>query len=265
VGAAVLAVATFADLAVADPQSPDPVDQIAAFAVRCKTVLTGGEIDPDDVPQWSQAMAGAILAVAQLASGRAFLQRFADRVAMRGAGTEPGETPLLPDESPLRAVADEIARLAGHMTARRTLWGDPHGVEGTAIDDEMLRQGADATPIGKRADFAGAAVNFRDWPQAYEEYRRLAGNGAKHPEHGLGAKDFLDSVIRGRSPMSAAYRRMSDGPQGSKAVFIRHTIGRYRRLAQQQILRDRRFRDFAAYVQRLKTLKNNASIPGGKA
>ena len=119
--------------------------------------------------------------------------------------------------------------------------------------------------IGKRADFAGAAVSFRDWPQAYEEYRRLAGNGAKHPEHGLGAKDFLDSVIRGRSPMSAAYRRMSDGPQGSKAVFIRHTIGRYRRLAQQQVLRDRRFRDFAAYVQRLKTLKNNASIPGGKA
>jgi len=263
-GAAILAIAAFSNLAVADASLADPVDQLAAFVATCNAALGGGEIDPDDVPQWSRALAGAVLAVAQLAAGRAFLRRFAERVAASpGAdAAAPEETSPLPEGTLLRAAADEIARLAARMTARRDLWGDAHDTERSAIDDEMLRHGADATPIGKQTDFAGTAISFRDWPAAYEEYRRLAGNGLRHPEHGQGAKEFLDAVVSGKSPMSTAYRRMSDGPQGSKAVFIRHTIGSYRRLAQQQILGDRRFRDFAVYVQRAKAPKGNAPHSG---
>ncbi|HVZ01902.1 MAG TPA: hypothetical protein VHA35_20525 [Dongiaceae bacterium] len=253
-----LAVAAFAHLPVADPTLRDPVDQVAALAARCNILLAAGEIDPDDIPRWSGALAGAVLAVARLCAGRAFLQRLAERVAatVADAPVEPQAVPDLPEGSTLRAVADQLARLAERMTPRRSIWGDGSDAD-SAIDAEMLRQGADAAPIGKKADFSGAAVNFHDWPAVYDEYRRLAGNGLKHPEHGLGAKEFLESVVSGRNPISAAYRRMSDGPQGSKAVFIRHTIGSYRRLAQQQILGDRRFRDFAAYVQRMKALKDS--------
>lgn len=260
---AILAISAFSGMPVVDPTLRDPVDQVAALAAICNAALAGGEIDPDDVPQWSGALAGAVLAVAQFCAGRAFLQSFADRIATAGAAVaEPRALPKLPEDSLLRVVADRLDELTGRMTARRDLWGSPHGGEDAAIDAEMLRHGADATPIGKKTDFAGVPVNFRDWPAAYEEYRRLAGNDLKHPEHGLGAKDFLDAVVTGKSPISAAYRRMSDGSQGMKAVFIRHTIHDYRRRAQQRLLGDRRFRDFADYIQRMKKLKDSTPRSG---
>jgi hypothetical protein len=256
--AAILAIATFSPLSVADRSLSDPIDQIATFAAACNSIIASGEIDPDDVPRWNSALAGAVLAVAQLCASRSFLQRFAQRVAGADDATaEPKAVPDLPAGTPLRVVVDQLAPLAARMTARLSLWGNLPDAESSRIDEEILHQGADATLVEKKTDFAGAAVNFRDWPAVYEEYRRLAGNELKHPEHGLGARDFLDAVVRGNSPMSRAYRRMSDGPDGSKAVFIRHTIGSYRRMAQQKILGDRRFRDFAAYVQRVKALKDN--------
>lgn len=126
------------------------------------------------------------------------------------------------------------------------------------IDKEIVRLGDGPSKIAKKTLFNGVQVNFKNFPKAYDEYVRLAGNDLKHPGWGVGAKDYLDAVVSGKHPMSQVYSMMSDD---SRAAFIKNTVQDYRRLAQQQVINDPRFVDFAKTVDYLKAHKLEAKMP----
>lgn len=179
--------------------------------------------------------------------------------------------------SPADAVRARIAGLSDRLPPRRDLWGRPVVSESglgkiydlvspiqsreqvvSPVDRELVRLNYSPERISKRTMFDGTMVNMRFYPEVYDEYVRLAGNDLKHPAWGMGAKDFLDAVVDGKHPMSAIYSVMSDE---SRKEFIRGTISEYRRLAQQAIMRDGRFKDFITEVERLKQINRDARLP----
>jgi hypothetical protein len=78
----------------------------------------------------------------------------------------------------------------------------------------------------------------------------FAPNDLKHPINGLGAMDYLNEVITSNRVVDGlAWTQRTDGPEGGKASFIRNTIRQYRELAQNWIMNDPEFADFAEYVE----------------
>jgi hypothetical protein len=180
-------------------------------------------------------------------------------------------------QSPAEAIQARIAGLSANLPARMDLWGRPiTNMSGLGsfydftspvaskpqtpnpIDKEILTLGQGPSRVTKRTSFMGVEVNFKQHPKVYEEYVRLAGNGAKHPAWNMGAMDYLNEVVSGAHPMSAVYKIMS--PE-SKRAFIISTVSDYRKIAQQQIMSDPRFADFAANVNRLKAIHQNNRLP----
>jgi hypothetical protein len=189
--------------------------------------------------------------------------------------------------SPWEAIQAKVAGLSENLPPRRSLWGEEirtesglgktydffspvqsRGVKPEVIDTEIMRlaplaardnvEGAAPTRIGKRTGFDGVQVNFKEWPKAYDEYVRLAGNELEHPAWRMGAKDFLNAVVEGRHPMSKVYEMRSDE---MKLVFIKQAIAQYRTLAQQALMRDPAHADFAQHVEELKAEKRAARLP----
>ena len=179
--------------------------------------------------------------------------------------------------SPMEAVQARIAGLSANLPPRRDLWGREITSESglgkvydflspvqskhqdvSPIDREIVRLGSGPDRINKRSPFDGVQANFRFYPKAYDEYVRLAGNDLKHPAWGLGAKDYLDAVVSGAHPMSAAYKFMSDE---SRKGFIMSTISDYRRLAQQEIMQQPQFNNFAQEIQFLKQSHQQQRMP----
>ncbi len=136
-------------------------------------------------------------------------------------------------------------------------------IKDSPIDKEMQRLNVDFRRIGKKADWDGVPVNFRDWPEVYDAYTKLAGNDLKHPAWSMGAKDFLDAVVSGKHPMSEAYRIQSDGEDGGKSVFIRKWLTQYRELARREIINDPRFADFANFISERKAEIRQQRLPEG--
>lgn len=182
--------------------------------------------------------------------------------------------------TPWDAVMSRIPGLSSSLTPRRTLWGEerkPQAVFGQAfdavspvrvsrevgspIDQEMTRLNYAAARIPKKTTMGGADVNLGDFPEAYDEYVRLAGNELKHPVWNLGAKDFLDAVVTGKHEMSAIYQMGTDGKDGGKADFIRRTIQEYRKLAQEQVLNDPRFVELRDVVDEKRAHKERQRMP----
>lgn len=179
--------------------------------------------------------------------------------------------------NPSEAVQARIAGLSKDLPPRRDLWGkeitqesgmgkvydalSPATVKDqkdSPIDREMVRLNQGTERIRKQTPFDGVQANFRFHPKAYDDYVRLAGNDLKHPAWGMGAKDYLDSVVAGKSPMSVAYNYLSDE---SRKEFIQSTIGEYRRLAQQQVLADPKHAGFAAEIAKMKQINQGAHMP----
>lgn len=179
--------------------------------------------------------------------------------------------------SPMDAVMARIAGLSDRLTPRRDLWGKPlttasglgrvydfvSPVASSAevdspIDKEIVRLDAGPERIGKHTTFQGINVNLKGFPQVYDEYVRLAGNDLKNPAWGMGAKDYLDSVITGKSPMSPVYKIMGDE---ARKAFIQSTISEYRRLAQEKIMADPKFRGFTDEVRRLQKITELNKMP----
>jgi hypothetical protein len=179
--------------------------------------------------------------------------------------------------SPMEAVQARIAGLSDNLPPRRDLWGkEISGESGlgrlydgltpaaskpiidSPIDKEMVRLESSPERIGKKTAFDGVQVNFKRYPKAYDEYVRLAGNDLKHPAWQMGAKDYLNAVVSGNHPMSAAFSIMSDE---SRKAFIQNTVQDYRKLAQQQVLANPEMKHFAAEVQQLKAAGQNAKMP----
>lgn len=183
--------------------------------------------------------------------------------------------------SPMDAVRARILSLSDSLPPLRNLWGEeqkPQEVYGRAydvlvpfsvtqakdspIDAEMQRLGMSVDRIKKATAFQNVNVNFRGQPDAYDEYVRLSGNELKHPAWQMGAKDYLDAVVSGKSPMSQAYQIYSDGPDGGKAAFIKNTVSEYRKLAQQEIMTMKdKYPEFIDQVEKARAQQQELKMP----
>lgn len=179
--------------------------------------------------------------------------------------------------TPWEAVKARIALLSESLPPRRDLWGKEMTASSgfgniydqltpvaskpiidSPIDKEITRLEDGPKKIGKKTNFDGVQANMKHWPKAYDDYVRLAGNDLKHPAWGMGAKDYLDSVVSGNHPMSTVYNIMSDD---SRRDFIKNTISDYRKLAQQQVLNDPKHSNFAQEIAYLKNHKFEMKLP----
>ncbi len=197
-----------------------------------------------------------------------FVGSFVPFSALAGAVETAVDPALREVNSPADAVFQRIAGLSDSLLPRRDLWGEvvkaesglgksydffapwsSRAVKKSPIDAELTRLVLDIRRIPKKAEFEGVRVNFRDWPEVYDAYTRLAGNGLKHPAWQLGTRDYLDAVVEGRHPMSQVYQTLSDGKDGGKAGFIRKAVTDARKLARQAILTDPQFARFAEHIR----------------
>lgn len=208
--------------------------------------------------------------------------------ALAGA-VERGVDPTVRERNSVAdAVYGKIAGLSSSLPPKRNLWGEEirsesglgkvydflspvqsREVKPTPIDTEIMRLADarandwDAAPpqrIGKKTFFDGVHVNLKEWPDVYDEYVRLAGNGLNHPAWGMGLKDYLNAVVSGNHPMSAVYRIQ---PDEMKLTFISKAVRDYRQAAQQQILNDPRFAEFSRTVQQMKMDRMQRRLPEG--
>lgn len=278
----------------------DPFGMTMGFAASITEAVKNGEINEDDVDEWNEVTAMAIAAVAQVSISKTYLEGFSNAVEAMNDPTRYSESyvnrlvgsfapamsaaiknfvdPVQREAgTPSEAVMSRIVVLSEQLPPRRNLWGEEVSYESglgraydfispiasksqvdSPIDREIVRLGEGPLRITKKTSFDGVPANLKFWPGVYDEYTRLAGNGLKHPAWGMGAKDYLDAVVSGNHPISSAYSVMSDE---SRRAFIKNTISDYRKLAQQQILQDPRFKDFATEIQHLKMLHQGSRMP----
>jgi len=78
-------------------------------------------------------------------------------------------------------------------------------------------------------------------PEQYDWLVRMAGNGLKDPDTGLGAWDRLRRVVTNRMPVDEVdgktvyYRDFSKGPEGGRAYLVKKIIGDYRTAARNML------------------------------
>jgi hypothetical protein len=205
-------------------------EDLANFARSIAATLEGGDVDPDHVADWQGLVAGLVVALAARLDRRAPLSAFAAH-----------GTIALPEIAALRTMLPPL--IAG-LTPRLDVWGrDVSGRTSApaepddSVDAELRRLKLAIPRIAKKTAFAGTPVNFRDWPEAYDDYVRRAG---------ASARDAVLRLVAGQGD----YHARSDGPNGGKAALIRATVARQRRAAQAAILADPRHAGFATYVRR---------------
>lgn len=156
------------------------------------------------------------------------------------------------------AIKSRTPGASESLPPRRNVWGDPiehasgmgkaydllspfatRQPADSPIDKEILRLGANVNLPAGRTDFGqGATVDLHKDPEMYSRYVELAGNGYKDPAYGLGAKDMLNQLVSGNSPLSPVYNMKSDGPDGGKAGMIRSIMEQYRDGAKRQLLQE---------------------------
>lgn len=180
-------------------------------------------------------------------------------------------------ESPAQAVQARIAGLSDNLPPRRNLWGEEmtsssglgklydafspvasREQKNSPVDREMVRMGMNTERIGKKSQFNGVEMNMRFYPSVYDEYVKQSGNELKHPAWGMGAKDYLNAVVSGTHPLSAAYKMLGDE---GRRNFIQTTIQDYRKLAQQKVLGDPKFSGFAKEHAYLQSMQQQNRMP----
>lgn len=179
--------------------------------------------------------------------------------------------------SPWEAVEARIAGLSEKLPPRRNLWGEPIKAESgmgkvydfmspvavreqdvAPVDREIVRLGGGPQRIKKRGTFDGVPVSFKQYPEIYDEYVRLSGNGLKNPAWDTGAKDYLNAVVSGKHPMSVVWDIL---PDEKRRDFIESTVRDYRGMAQRQIMADPKFAKFASMVNYLKGAQQQSKMP----
>jgi hypothetical protein len=231
------------------------------------TMIQGSERGEGGVARFIDQQTGSLM---PLSSAAGFTKRLADPVNREV-------------NSPWDAIQAKLAGMSDKLPPARNLWGaerKPMEVYGrvydalspiavsqrieSPIDAEIGRLNIGIRRINKNTIFQTGDVNFRDFPQVYDEYVRLAGNELKHPAWGMGAKDFLDAVVSGKHQMSPVYAMYSDGEGGTKADFIRNVISDYRKLAQQEIMSEegrRKFPEFTKYIDGRAAKRQQEKMP----
>lgn len=277
--------ATTTELMKRSDLSPEDYDQISEVIAAGIGIISASIVDKT----YFQGVAQAFAAINSSERGAQGVTNFINRQA--GA--------LLPASSafsmvkrfkdpvtreftdPWESVMSKIAGLSERLSAARSLWGDelkPQEVYGRAwdvlspirvsqelnspIDKELVRLNAGVSKINKKGSFDGADVNFYDFPKVYERYAVLAGNELIHPVYGMGAKDFLNSVVQGSNQWSEIYKMMPDNKEG-KGAWIKNRISEYRALAQQQIMREEadQWPEFVAWVEARKQQQMELKLP----
>jgi hypothetical protein len=260
-----------------DQDDVDEWQEVMAMAITAVSQVTINKTYLQGLAQFSEMMADP----GRYSEGyiKNLVASFLPVTALAGAIERAADPTVREAASPWEAVQAKIAGASKTLPPRRTLWGEEIRAESglgktydffspvqatqgkpTPIDTELMRLSdavagsRDSLPqrIRKRTSFDGVVVNFRDWPEVYDEYVRLAGNEFKHPAWNLGTRDFLNAVVSGQHPMSKVYDIRSDE---MKLGFVRNAIEQYRSLTQQAILRDKRFSGFADYVATLRQEK----------
>lgn len=157
------------------------------------------------------------------------------------------------------AFADKLPRA-------RSLWGhvieydrvdivNPYKVreiKPSPIDAEIVANNIDLRRISRIAPFDGVSVNFREFKEVYETYVMLAGHGMKI--RGKGAEATLNALVH-----SSRYQKWSRTSEGRRAEEIRKVVRRFRKKAQDEIVRDpdgkyqsEEFRVFREYLKQRK-------------
>lgn len=212
---------------------------------------------------------------------------FTPATALMGSIERAVDPTVRESAGPWQTIQAKLAGVSDKLPPRRNLWGEEvraesglgkaydffspvasRGVKPSAIDTEIMRlapgaagdnvEGAAPARIGKRTSFDGVQVNLKEWPQVYDAYVKLAGNELKHPGFGMGAKDFLNALVEGKHPMSVTYGIRSDE---MKLTMINQVVSNYRKAAQQAIMNDPKFKDFAEHVRAIKADKAEARLP----
>lgn len=180
---------------------------------------------------------------------------------------------MLEVNSMVEAMKARIPGLSEDLPARRDLWGRAISYRSglgsfydaispiasrrenpEPIDNEMLRLEMYMSSASKRVDFGDKVfVDLTRFDGAYSRYAQLAGNEAQHQAWGKGCMDYLNDVVRGKSPTSSIYQARSDGPDGGKAEFIRSAIHQYREIAKKQLLEE--YPELREYVEQKKAGK----------
>jgi hypothetical protein len=173
--------------------------------------------------------------------------------------------------SMLDGMKARIPGLSKDLPVRRDLWGRPisyrsglgafydavspiasRRINPEPIDREMLRNEVYAAAPKRQVSFDGVTVDLTrdEFKGAYSRYAQLAGNEFKHPAYEKGCMDFLNDTVTGKSPASATYDILSDGPDGGKAMFIKARISEYREMARVKLLEE--YPELRAYVEEKK-------------
>jgi hypothetical protein len=138
---------------------------------------------------------------------------------------------------------------------------------GSVVDHELVRLQTGVQPIGWKDSFMGVQVDFHDFPQVLDRYRQLAGHGLKLPQYNnQGAKEFLDSTISGKGPMSPIYYQngLTDGPDGTKAAWIKNVVSDFRQEAQREVMREAKTK-FPQFYDFIHQQQLNAAVQKGPA
>lgn len=247
-----------------EPEEVDEADEILAAGIA---TVARSVVDKT----WMQGVSALIQALDRPEQGTgSFLNQMAGSfvpavVGQAATATKP-EGSLV--TNPAEAVLARIPVLADSLPPRRNRWGEVMRPETTGraifdafspiqakdlrespVDAELQRLNLNVARLGFRQEFFGATVNLRDYPRAYDDLVRLAGNDWKNPATGLGLRDALAEMIAGEGPLGAAYERQADGEEGGKAMMIQAMIRSYRQAARSALLEMPEHRDLAALVQ----------------
>lgn len=181
--------------------------------------------------------------------------------------------PTIPDvNSLLDAVQSLIPVLQARLPRKRNAHGflqlqDPRDapwynpvnpfkitpVRGEIIDEELVRLGTGIGKIPKRGRFSppfpsttSIEFDFRDHPDAYEEYVILSGHGVQDPATGLVLVDALNEMVLGGGVQGPMYEASNDD---EKKTRIGNMVEAYRKRAREVLWNDPNFAAFREDVE----------------
>lgn len=203
--------------------------------------------------------------------GPAYVQRFAGSTVPAGvAHVERIMDPTLRDA---RTAVDLMrSRVPGYskdLPARKNLWGDPILLGGGLGPDIVspiytskdVSSPIDQVMIDNQISVRMPAREIDGVELTTEEYSRYVELA------GAPARDALNQLVTGESPMSGMYERGTDGPDGTKATVIKSIIYSFRQAARAKMLLE--FPDLRAVIdEKSKGIERPLQVtipePGGR-
>ncbi len=168
------------------------------------------------------------------------------------------ERTLDPTLSEVNSVRDRIwsrtPTLSKNLFPRRNIWGDPIILEGglgwdfvspvytsraknDPVADEIVKQESGVTM--HRRFYKTGKFRVEYTPEEYDRLVILTGKELKNPEgpfKGLNLHDTLSAVIKSDA---YAHKRMTDGPDGSRAAQLDDVFNKFKQAAIKKLLNDK--------------------------